>query len=157
MKSNKKTICLELPDHFVDFIEEISRNLGMNPSQFMAHILKYYYEVFKVTKDSIILQQLEQREGKEVGECQLEQLFNEFVKQAGKELKKAVIREFIEWVRKKSLKPSMLSENDIKEFLEFFIGNTSYSKHTIREHKRSLRLFLEYIEKICKERVTRNS
>jgi len=79
MKSNKKTICLELPDHFVDFIEEISRNLGMNPSQFMAHILKYYYEVFKVTKDSIILQQLEQREGKEVGECQLEQLFNELL------------------------------------------------------------------------------
>jgi hypothetical protein len=146
MGSETKKICIELPDHLVDFVETFSRLVAMTPNQFLAHILKYYYDAFKVGRDSAILEQLEERVKKQV-----EKLLDEFTRNyRGHETH--IVKKFTKWVIDNAKKLGELGENDIEEFLRLYSMERSISSSSVSKYRRLLKKFLEYAKESC-ERV----
>jgi|YelNatPaOPRAMG01_1025707.scaffolds.fasta_scaffold29705_3 hypothetical protein len=146
MGSETKKICIELPDHLVDFVETFSRLVAMTPNQLLAHILKYYYDAFKVGRDSAILEQLEERVKKQV-----EKLLDEFTRNyRGHETH--IVKKFTKWVIDNAKKLGELGENDIEEFLRLYSMERSISSSSVSKYRRLLKKFLEYAKESC-ERV----
>lgn len=146
MGSETKKICIELPDHLVDFVETFSRLVAMTPNQLLAHILKYYYDAFKVGRDSAILEQLEERVKKQV-----EKLLDEFTRNyRGHETH--IVKKFTKWVIDNAKKLGELEENDIEEFLRLYSMERSISSSSVSKYRRLLKKFLEYAKESC-ERV----
>jgi hypothetical protein len=146
MGSETKKICIELPDHLVDFVETFSRLVAMTPNQLLAHILKYYYDAFKVGRDSAILEQLEERVRKQV-----EKLLDEFTRNyRGHETH--IVKKFTKWVIDNAKKLGELGENDIEEFLRLYSMERSISSSSVSKYRRLLKKFLEYAKESC-ERV----
>jgi hypothetical protein len=143
MGSETKKICIELPDHLVDFVETFSRLVAMTPNQLLAHILKYYYDAFKVGRDSAILEQLEERVKKQV-----EKLLDEFTRNyRGHETH--IVKKFTKWVIDNAKKLGELGENDIEEFLRLYSMERSISSSSVSKYRRLLKKFLEYAKESC--------
>jgi hypothetical protein len=143
MGSETKKICIELPDHLVDFVETFSRLVAMTPNQLLAHILKYYYDAFKVGRDSAILEQLEERVRKQV-----EKLLDEFTRNyRGHETH--IVKKFTKWVIDNAKKLGELGENDIEEFLRLYSMERSISSSSVSKYRRLLKKFLEYAKESC--------
>lgn len=47
-----RRIEIVLPKHLADWLESLSKEIAMTPSQFLSIILTYYYEVWRIGKDS---------------------------------------------------------------------------------------------------------
>jgi len=46
-----KKITIGLPEHLVDWLNEITREMARTPDDFIAEILHRYYDVWKLGKD----------------------------------------------------------------------------------------------------------
>jgi len=150
MGNETKKICIELPDHLADFVETFSRLVAMTPTQLLAHILKYYYDAFKVGRESTILQQLEGRVGaQKTTQCHPEKLLEEFTK-SYRERNVYIVKKFTKWVIDNAKKPGELKESDVEEFLRIYSMDRHISSSSISQYRRLLRKFLRYIEEFCK-------
>jgi hypothetical protein len=93
----------------------------MTPNQLLAHILKYYYDAFKVGRDSAILEQLEERVRKQV-----EKLLDEFTRNyRGHETH--IVKKFTKWVIDNAKKLGELGKR-YRRVLETLFDGEEYIK-----------------------------
>ena len=139
---------IELPDYLASWLEDISKEIGMTPSDFITNILHRYYDVWKIGRDSVYLL------SKEKIVFNLDELVNEFSKlYVSHKNSLFIIRQFISWLKVKGLDIKsdwFENENLINEFLKDYTSTRNLSKVSLHIYKMILRKFINFVKEKMK-------
>ncbi|PUA31629.1 MAG: hypothetical protein B7O98_09015 [Zestosphaera tikiterensis] len=152
---NFKTIEIKLPKHLVEWLEEFSKEIAMEPSQLMANILTYYYEAYKrgfekgrETSSLGVAISGEPTGVVEIGN--VEELVRKYINEEKVKKGTFIIRRFASWIKDKHINPLELKDETIKEFLEDYLKEHSISESTYHKYRRALERFIEFLSKSLK-------
>ncbi|WP_152648979.1 hypothetical protein [Desulfurococcus mucosus] len=133
---------MELPKHLADWLESFSREIAMRPSQFIATILTYFYEAWKVGRESAFAATREPYKKKE-------QSLDEIVERFSREVKLGrnifILRKFVSWIQQRGLGVGSIDEEAVNAFLNAYLEGRAVKKNTVDRYRGILRRFVEYL------------
>jgi hypothetical protein len=130
--------CIELPEELVNWLEEFSRQTGMNPDKFIANVLYRYYEVWRAGRESVSMQQRGE------AKLDLDDIVNEFTNIYKKWHNVHIVKKFALWLKDKGLEICKVIEDHISEFLQYYKATYKISPATRHTYRRVLKMFLAF-------------
>jgi len=143
LKGSDDRVSLEikLPKHIAEWLKEFAEENAMDPSQFLAIILTYYYEAYNKGYEKCYSQIKA-----EITISDLPQLAEIFIKE-GKVSGGVIfiVRRFASWAKDELRNISELNNNIISMFLEEYMKTNQISKTSLSVYRSTIRKFIEFV------------
>uniref|UniRef100_A0A7C4BD80 Core-binding (CB) domain-containing protein n=1 Tax=Ignisphaera aggregans TaxID=334771 RepID=A0A7C4BD80_9CREN len=141
-----RKICLQLPEYLAQWLEEFSKQLAMTPSQLIANILNYYYEAWKIGKETTYMGETTETIPEKVSP-DLERIVEQFLNKNKTIAKLAfIVKNFVSWFSRRGLGIKDINESLIEQFLEEYSLSRNVKGTTKYMYKKVLRRFLEFVK-----------
>ena len=140
-----REIRLQLPEHLAKWLEEFSKQVAMTPSQLMANILSYYYEAWRIGRDSAHMGETTETGPGKVG-SDLERKAEQFLSGSKGVVDAFIVRSFISWLLSRGLDLKDVNESLIEQFLEEYSLSRKVKSSTKRTYRNTLRKFLNFVK-----------
>lgn len=132
-----------LPSFLAKWLEEFSKALAMTPGQFLANLLSYYYEAWKIGAEGRV--KLENIL-KPISRLEITSLLNEFL-QTDQTLKdKFLVQHFCMWIKEQGLTPNDIDEGVADRFIKEYGSNKKLKPTTMAVYKFQLKRFVRFVK-----------
>ena len=140
-----RSVRLQLPEHLAKWLEDISEQLAMTPSQLVANILSYYYEVWTAGRKAA---PMGEAAGTGLGRgFELQRKVEQFLNENKTIHHNAfIVRSFASWLSRKGLDLKDVNESLIERFLEEYSFSRKVTGITKDTYKKALRKFLNFVK-----------
>ena len=140
-----REVRLQLPEYLAKWLEEFSKQIAMTPSQLIANILNYYYEAWRIGRDSAYMgETIETGLGRV--SFDLERKVEQFLSESKSMVKAFIVRSFASWLLKRGLGLKDVNESLIDQFLEEYTLSRRVKSSTKYIYKKTLRKFLNFVK-----------
>jgi predicted transcriptional regulator len=151
-----KKVCIDLPDYIVEFLDELARLLGKEKSQLLTQILHPIYEAWRAGREAslrIELAEVKQGQVKVLGQLDVSNIVNEFVKVEGDkkyiEGNRGLVEDFVRWIQSKGIQLEQVDVDTVEIFLRETRAKTT--KNTFNFYKYVLKKFVIFVRTRLKE------
>jgi len=161
-----KTVCIDLPDYIVSMLNELSRYLGISPSQLLVKVLHPIYEVWRAAREadaristattSTSIASAASTRINDVDraisiDAVVEDFANRYSGERWKKFAKTVAEEFLAWLSNRGIDVCTAAAEHIDQYVNEVIASRFFSQKTVKNVVGSLRSFLAYAKpRLCR-------